>query len=643
MTLLKKIFIYFRYRNFCNTVLKNAKTEYFNKQLNDSKGNTKQLWKTIKSLSEQNTSKNSPIDLIHIVDNPKSSLNKCNSHFVSVGPSLAQGTLNKIAETEENLVKKVNILPSQESFFMHPTDESELELLIKSLSNDKAPGIDEIGNKLVKLCSGSIIKPLCHIINMSLSQGIFPDCWKTALVIPIHKGGCKSSPDQYRPISLLNTFSKILERIVNKRLAQFVEKNNILSHNQYGFRKEKSTEEAVLNLVNLVSSDLDKGKSCIGVFLDLAKAFDTVSLPILLEKLSRYGIRGIPHNWFTSYLTMRKQVVKINNSHSDTEYTHYGVPQGSILGPLLFNLYINDISDCVKNLPNSAVFCYADDTALIFSDSNWEKVLSQTEKGITSINSWLDNNLLTLNPSKTHFICFHKTIKSAPTNLTKLLLHHCNLVPNCNCNVYIDRKDSTKYLGVIIDEKLTFTHHVTAVAKRSRKLIPIMKKLRDISDKKTLKLVYTSLCESILTYCILAWGGASKTHFLEIERAQRSILKVLYKKPFLFSTDQLYLDCEALTVRQLFIFNSVIYTHKKQLLFRQTSSYTSKRTNRIPVPTMRLAFGQRSPQFLQPFLYNKLLKHCKFFDDSCHGAKKKIKLYLLKLDYYDTEALFALY
>lgn len=328
---------YKRYRNFLNTLLLKLKTNYENEQLTKNRDNPKMLWNSIKDICHLNETRKLPFDLLNAKSDPKTSLNHCNNYFVNVGKNLATKTLNKLRETQASLASKVKMNKSTlKSFYMNPTDENEVSNIILDLKPDSSPGLDKCTPLLIKLIRESILKPLTHIFNLSLASGIFPSSWKLAIISPIHKNGEKDNPCNYRPISLLIIFSKLLEKLVHKRITTYLEDNGLIPNRQYGFRRGKSTEDAVILVNNIVSAALDSNKHCIGVFLDLAKAFDTVSIPILLEKLSCLGIRGKPHEWFQSYLSTRFQCVRVGHEMSEQLPVEFGVPQGSILDPRLF-------------------------------------------------------------------------------------------------------------------------------------------------------------------------------------------------------------------------------------------------------------------------------------------------------------------
>lgn len=602
------------------------------------------MWKSIKKICELNKSKDASSSLLQSKPTIKESLNFCNEYFVQVGSNLASNILNGIRSTEEDLAALVSIpFQSSSSFFMSPTNSSEILCLIKDLRNSCAPGIDGITNNLLKTHSHLFIEPLTHVMNLSLSSGVFPLCWKAALVIPIHKAGSKTLPSNYRPISLLSVFSKLLEKLVNSRVTKYLEQYKVLSPCQFGFRRARSTEDAVHTLLEGAVSALDCGKKCIGVFLDLAKAFDTVSPKILLRKLECLGIRGVALDWFNSYLSQRSQCVSVDGQRSEFLNIRFGVPQGSILGPTLFTIYINDLIGIFKDSVSTKIVCYADDTAIIFMGETWAEASQRAEKGLALVSEWLNANLLTLNSSKTKFLCFHKTRVSAPSNLNSLQIHKsppsASCPSGCSCPL-IERSATIRYLGLLLDENLNFKSHISELAGRVRKMIHIMKLLREGSDIETLKLVFTALCQSILGYCITVWGGAAKTHMITVERAQRSVLKVMCRLPFRFPTTALYASTQILTVRQLYIHRVITAYHQTYRLQSSSAPPSSSRRLKVKVPSVKTKFAKRFKYHSYPFIYRCASKHCEL-TCSLYGVKEKIRRWLLTLDYDNTESLLA--
>lgn len=481
---------------------------------------------------------------------------------------------------------------------------------------------------------------MTHIFNCCISTGVFPDILKKALIHPIYKSGVRDRVINYRPISILPSLSKILERIMNSRLKKYIESIHLLSDCQYGFRNGRSTDDAVHELTNHIVNALDNRKKCLAIFLDLAKAFDTVSIPNLVSKLEAIGLRGNQLKLFESYLHNRTQCVKIGDHISSELQIEYGVPQGSILGPTLFLIYINEL--CKTNLQNGKLIAFADDTTLIFTGNNWKETFAYAQTGFNIITEWLSNNTLSLNTDKTKYLTFFIKNQSN-TSLTNynLYAHNHHISGNnynCLCPKLL-KTDQIKYLGINIDEKLCFIPHIKVLSNRVRKLIFVFKHLRHVADPNVIKMVYYALCQSILGYCISSWGGACKSYLEQLEIAQRAVLKICTFKPFLFPTEELYKYCEVLTVRQLFILSIIIKQHKidpNSLDDQQRS----KRLNIIPrTNTCNTIFSQRFHYFLGCFLYNKANKILCLQTKSVYECKKVVSDWLLKLNYCETENL----
>ena len=260
--------------------------------------------------------------------------------------------------------------------------------------NKSAAGYDEMPSSIMKQCVEYYIKPLTFLINMSITQGTVPNELKIAKVIPLYKGEDIQLIENYRPISILPYFSKIFEKVIFRYVIEFIEENNILYEYQFGFRKNHSTSHAIITLVERVNKALDTGKYVVGVFIDLKKAFDTIDHGILMRKLELYGIQRNILNWFKSYLSYRCQYVEYKNTISERKYIHHGVPQGSILGPLLFILYVNDFSRS-SDLLFSILF--ADDTTVLIEGVSYEDIIINLNIELQKVDSWLRANKLTIN------------------------------------------------------------------------------------------------------------------------------------------------------------------------------------------------------------------------------------------------------
>ena len=287
------------------------------------------------------------------------------------------------------------------SFFVSPTDKEEIENVISSLDSNKSVGPNSIPTKVLKLLKNYISSQLSEIVNISFPSGIFPSILKTAKVIPVHKKDSKLDFSNYRPISLLSNIEKILERLMYNRICKFFSDNNLIYSLQFGFRQKYSTVHTLISLTENIRKNLDEGNIGCGIFVDFT--FDTVEHDILLSKLEHYGIRGLANEWFKSYLSNRNQYVSINGYDSNLADVKFGVPQGSVLGPLLFLIYINDLNQALK-------FCkvhhFADDTNLLHFSKSIYRLNKYVNLDLKNLTYWLNANRISLNLNKTELVIF---------------------------------------------------------------------------------------------------------------------------------------------------------------------------------------------------------------------------------------------
>lgn len=353
--------------------------------------------------------------------------------------------------------------------------------------------------------------------------------------------------------------------------------------------------------------------------------------------MERIGIRGMSLQLFTSYLSFRKQKVKIDQWLSHEIFVDYGVPQGSIIGPILFLIYINDL--CKLQLINGRIFSYADDTALIFWSNSWNETFETAQIGFDEVCSWLQENLLTLNVTKTNYLPFAVKSNLLPPTSFNILAHSCDSTDlSCSCTS-LQRATNVKYLGVILDNLLSFKPHIDLLVSRLRKLIYIFKTLRYIANQCVIKMLYTALCQSLIEYCIVSWGGTYKTSLIEVERAQRTILKVAAGLPFRYSTLELYKKWGVLSVRKIFILQTVIRKHSL-LTFKINTTYDKRRKGNVsPMVSLNTKLSQRFFCYLGSFLYNKLNNVLEIFPLTKKCLKRLVSNYLKSLSYEETESL----
>ena len=358
----KKRAKYVAYRNKLKTILKKAQKMFYLSKFNYLMGNLQLTWKLLGSITKGHHAE-AVTELftengVEITDR-NVIVDKFNDYFVNIGNLLA----NSIPATDSNVLDYLGKSQSR-SFYMYPTDPNEIISIAASMKNKASFGCDNIPLKIVKSSINSVADVLSNIINSSFTTGIFPDLLKIAKVCPIFENGEKTLFSNYRPISILPSFSKIFEKAVCNRTVHYLDSLDLLCKSQFGFRKHHSTYMALIDMYDRISSAIDNNEFCIGVFIDLSKAFDTLNHNILLLKLEHYGVRGIALKWFKNYLSCRRQYVYLNGSSSALQSITCGVPQGSILGPLLFILYINDITSCSDIL---RFILFADDTNVFYS------------------------------------------------------------------------------------------------------------------------------------------------------------------------------------------------------------------------------------------------------------------------------------
>ena len=416
------------YRNLFNKIKKRAKQEHYKTVFTNYHKDIKNTWRQINLLLGKSKNKNncSPYFKIgdRVIYDKKEIGNEFCKYLSSVGSDLA----DKITPPGTDYKSYLNGNYTN-SFYLCPTDADEVEKVVFNIKTKHSSGDDDISSFIVKHIQQFICSPLATIFNKSFEEGVFPDDFKISRVVPIYKSKEAHNFNNYRPISLLPVFSKILEKLVHKRLYSYLSKQNILYDGQYGFRKSMSTVDALTEFYGKVVETIDKGDNMLAVFLDLSKAFDTLPWDKLLFKLNHYGIRGVSQAWFHSYLSNRNMYVLFNGFKSDTLPVTCGVPQGSVLGPLLFILYVNDLHRAVLN---SATIQFADDSTLFKSGKCNKLLFSQVNEELQQLCIWFKANTLSLNALKSHYVLFRGKRKKFDDEYTlsidNVIIQRCKCV-----------------------------------------------------------------------------------------------------------------------------------------------------------------------------------------------------------------------
>ena len=516
-------------------LIRKSEKTYHEHKFDLIKNNMKETWNLINCIIKRKTISHKTSQSFNIsnkkVSNPAEIAQSFNNFFSNIGSTLA----NKIPKSNKDHIHYLNKINKEftRSLFLSDISEDDIIKIINGLRNCSA-GPDLI--KPMTLQKG--VLPLLHIYQLSFQNGIFPDELKLAKVVPIFKKEDESKLTNYRPISLLSVFSKILERLMANRLVDFIEKYSILSEEQFGFRKGRSTYMAVINFLKKVQSSIENKEHCIGIYIDLSKAFDTVNHEILLDKLRHYGIRGTVHSWFKSYLSNRKQFTCYNDNSSDLCTINCGVPQGSILGPILFILYINDIIQS-SDILNFTIF--ADDTNILASHKDVNTLTTTMNHELIHLDDWLRANRLSLNLEKTKCMFFHNS-KIKINNQPRLYIR----------NHKIDCVRHTNFLGLIIDETLTWREHIKHIKLKISRVTGILYKVRDKLNFNALKSIYYSLVQSNINYCLLIWGSSAKNDMDSIFKIQKRYIKMATYNDWRTPSEPLFKKFKLLKLKDLF-------------------------------------------------------------------------------------------
>jgi len=508
---------YKKFRNKLNNTLKMLKKKYYAETFRNNKNNKKFIWKTINGLIGKN----------------KNQIEKFNGGILYEGAHLtrpkemAEAFSEIYSKVAENYHQNLPNTPSQQKiyfsslplyqsipFLLESTTAEEILLTIRELRITKAPDYMGFSSELLNKIAEWISKPLSYIINLSFDQAYFPTELGLSIIFPKHKNGNKKLITNYRPISTSSVLSKIMEKVFLKKLNVFLLQNNILCKEQFGFRAGHSTDLAILAYIQDIINDIDLGYKKISIVLDIAKAFDTIDHNILYQKLDRYGIRNKPLNWIKSFISHRHQKVSIKGSLSNSKKLNYGVPQGSILGPTLFLLYINDI---VRSTEILTFNLYADDTIITYKCIDMESSFSIINIELTKIFNWMKYNKLTINHTKTKLISYRHYNKKGIDLLNRIKID----------DKILKQIKTFKYLGINIDEALTWTPHISELQIRLSRTLAIMYKLKGTLGYEELKTIYFSLFNQIINYGNIIWGNASYNKTKRIITIQKRAIKIL--------------------------------------------------------------------------------------------------------------------
>lgn len=482
-------------RNKVNKILYAAKSRYYREKFLECANDIHKTWKVINELTGKPSRNADDAILKNFKGEPKSIADNFGQSFST--------NVSKILHKCSIKFANISTTHQKNSMFLEKASEIEIFNILNNFKINKSAGIDDIRAKDLKMNASIFAPVITKIVNEIIEKQQLPDTLKIALIKPIHKSSSKSVYDNYRPISILPSTEKIFEQVLYKRLYEYVEKNNIISNNQYGFRAGWSINKLLGNFANCLNENKSKAMHSLVLFIDFSKAFDTLSHHKILSKLHDIGVRGCCYNLFKNYLHERYYQVKIGNSFSEKFNSKTGVPQGSKLGPLLYIIYANGL---LKVLENYKVFAYADDTAVIIAHKDPKKAEEEMQNVLNAITEWCHDNDLIINANKTKLMHFQP---HNPKPVLINIMHKPLICSSSSPNTKIEVVKTLKYLGIIIDDRLKWSPHVEYVRKKLRSAMYAFYQLQNICNRRTLKQIYHAIAESHLRFGITAWGSAS--------------------------------------------------------------------------------------------------------------------------------------
>ena len=538
------------YRNQCVQMVENAKESLYKRKLEEA-ATSKDAWKYLKEIIPSKSSvdpcmiKENDVD----ITDPKDIAEAFNKHFVEIAEKYIPPS-NKTFNSEKLKQYVDDLVDATSRFSIPEMSQNFVERELARMQPNKSTGLDGIGARLLRIASHIVAAPLQHIYNLSIRTGVFPSRWKEARVTPIFKSGDIQDKGNYRPISILPILSKIIERHVHKHLYNFLMEYKLLHSGQSGFRHSHSCETALLKIIDTWIDAMNRGDLNGVIFIDLRKAFDLVNHDLLLQKLQLYHCNDRSLAWFKSYLSDRKQCVRFNGQLSDTQEVTVGVPQGSILGPLLFIIFINDLClHCENNLD-----MYADDSTIHAQRRSTGELETTLNRDLENVGNWCDENKMAINSTKTHSMLVTTWQKLIHLDKKELDLEYKGTV--------LGKSTSEKVLGLIIDKHINWNEHVKLIHKKVSAKLAIFRKIKNHLPIKYRKLYYSAFVLPHLDYCSTVWSTTSEHNALLLLRLQKRAARLILDKPLRTSSQAMFKELRWMPLQDRIKYRDMVMVYK---------------------------------------------------------------------------------
>ena len=539
-----------RLRNHCIRWLREAKAEYIKENLNNNIGDQKKFWKNIQDvLPSKKKSGNSIIKLVDKNSGKQIDVDDTaayiNDFFVNIGPSLAKNCNTDWefrGETNINKIENIN------------TSVDEVIRLCSGININKSSCIEHLSSQIMRDAFLAVPTKVVELFNCSFNTSEIPTKWKIAKVTPLRKAGISNDVSNLRPVSLLPITSKLIEKIVHSRIYYFFEQNNILDDKQGGFRPNHSTCNTTATFIDDIYTAMNNNNILIATYIDAMKAFDTVNHKILLQKAEKYGIAGQVLAWLTNYLSDRSQCTLANNIVSSTEPIVCGVPQGSVCGPLLFLIYINDLS---ATLDSCKVSLYADDTVIYITHNNVQEALNLVQSDLNKLVEWCTDNKVTINCKKTKYCIYgmRSNVKRSKSFDTVLSLN----------NNVLDRVSSYKYLGFILDEHLNFNKHISEMCSLVNHKLYLLSRIRRFLTTQACLTIFKTMVLSVIEYGDVIYAGSTTGNLGKIDKLFYRGLRICMGNDIIYTKEDLCSECNINTLSKRRDLHLLLYMHKQNI------------------------------------------------------------------------------
>lgn len=598
-------------------LLRKAQSQLYESKIEHSDNKSKCVWGICKQITGTSIKNRD----CHIKGEEKMVADNYNRFLLNAVPELLKNI--------DDIPLYGNIEENNKSMFVTPVTSAEVVGIINKLKSKYSCGCDEIPTSVIKICASEVSITLSYIIDNSFTYGIFPKQLKLAHVIPVFKKGDPELMENYRPISLLPGFSKIFEKAMCNRLINFMERYEIFNDFQHGYLKGRSTQTAVFQYIKDTLDQLENKNLALGIFLDLSKAYDCINHNYLLLKLEKYGVRGNALDWFRSYLSDRQQrvLVQKNNQNikSDILENRLGVPQGSIAGPVLFIIYVNDLCLSIKTNPNCKIASYADDTSLLIGAGLFSDLITRSTEMFSDVCKWFMANKLILNKEKTNLILFHTKQNriEVPKQITL-------------GNINLQRINRTKFLGLQIEETLDWTEHISSLCSKLNQICYSLRIVGRYVSRETLAIIYYANFESVLKYGIIFWGSNASTY--HVFTIQKKVIRIMNGMKYHDTCRGVFKANSMMTVYGIYVYECLmfIYNNKSKFLTNNFDHQYNTRTTDINYPLHRLTLTEKSPHYMCIKFFNKLPVDIRIIE-SYNRYKQRIRELLINLEPYSCE------